>query len=935
MYSKTVLSSAILAAILAQSVAAQESEPLLEEIVVTGIRSSLNKALDIKRDSTQIVDSIVAEDIGKFPDNNVVEALQRVTGVQTTGRGAGEVSAVSIRGLSDVHTTVNGRDVFTGAGRAVALQDVPASLLSGVTVYKTRSAAQVERGIAGSIDIQTQRPFNFDGAKVVVAGRAIYSDQADTVDPNISALFSNRWSTESAGEFGALLNISYAETNYRDDTMTAGAVFPFFTENPHPDYAPYERIPNNHSDGSPIWQAGLEQGIPYAADSTLNVGGTDVEYLMMRDAIFGTSFTGERERPAASVSLQWAPNDELEFVGEAFYTGYRNSSQNAMWFSNTFENQNGNIDIPIVYQGTNVVKEHQGKRNGGFQSGDYSYGETDSFLYALGATWEPTDNLTINSELIYQDSEFETDFFAMRFDRVGYELDVDYNDRDGVPSIVMWDNPATPNLDESDMAAVANWNAGTIYDNGGGNSGDASTFTVDADWQLDNRFINAVRVGGRYDVRTAEEFTRGQDAGGGQSLQALIDELAEAGASGDGSGLVFTVDDYFDGRANSFDTYIAADGSYMLDNASAVRSAYGLEAEGVYKTFDINETAAAAYITTDFSLGDRVSGELGVRYVSYEQDMQFWAETAAQSNQYDFSEDTGEASDVLPSLVLNWDITDDLVGRVAYTQTLRMPAFGDLNALQYWQDPLTEGAIYGTGTGGNPDLEPTESTNYDLSLEWYFADGSSLYGALFKREIEGLVIPGRTTIVRTGNDDVERPYVLSAPVNAADGELSGAEIGLVYFPNNLPEALDGLGVQASYTMLDSSQSTPEFGTDGSVSGYVDSKMSGVSDSSYSVVLAYDREVFDARVSYVWREAFYTGNEAAIFANPIQFWNRPEQSLDFQFSYDVSDSLVVSFDATNLLDDVYQSYYGEGNQNLFNFSNAIFSRTFALGARYSF
>ncbi len=931
MYSKTALSSAILAAILAQSVSAQESEePLLEEIVVTGIRSSLNKALDIKRDSTQIVDTIVAEDIGKFPDNNVVEALQRVTGVQTTGRGAGEVSTVSIRGLTDVHTTVNGRDVFTGAGRAVALQDIPASLLAGVTVYKTRSAEQVERGIAGSIDIQTHRPFNFDGSKIVVAGRAIYADQADNVDPNLSALLSNRWDLGDAGEFGALINVSYAETNYRDDTITAGAVFPFFNENPHYEYAPYERIPNNHSDDSPIWQAGLEQGLPYAAGSTLNVGGTDVEYLMMRDAIFGTAFTGERERPAASVSLQWAPNDSLEFVGEAFYTGYRNSSQNAMWFSNTFENQNGNIDIPIIYEGTNVVKEHQGKRNGGFQSGDYSYGETDSFLYALGATWEPTDSLTINSELIYQDSEFTTDFFAMRFDRTSYGLDVDYNDRDGVPSLVLWDNPETAGIDESDMAAVANWNAGTIYDNGGGNSGDASTFTVDADWQLDNRFISAIKVGGRYEIRTAQEFSRTQEGAGGQSLQALIDELADAGA-GDGSGLVFTVEDYFDGRANIFDSYITADGSYMLDNAAAVRSAYGLEAESVYKTFDIEETAAAAYVTADFSLGDRVSGELGARYVSYEQDMQFWTET-------EDGEGIGEASDVLPSLVVNWDITDDLVGRLAYTQTLRMPNFNDLNALQYWTPPLTDGATYGTGTGGNPDLEPTESTNYDLSLEWYFAEGSSLYGALFKREIEGLVVPGRTIVMRPDEDNPDEmvPYILSAPVNAADGELSGAEIGLVYFPNNLPEALDGLGVQASYTMLDSSQMTPQFNTEnGSITGYVESKMSGVSDSSYSVVLAYDREVFDVRLSYVWREAFYTGNEAAIFANPIQFWSRPEQSLDFQFSYDVTDSLAVSFDATNLLDDVYQSYYGEGNQNLFNFSNAIFSRTFALGARYSF
>src|SRR5690554_5327381 len=169
MYSKKVLSTAILAAILAQSAIAQNAEEdQVEEIVVQGIRGSLTKALDIKRTNTQIVDSIVAEDISKFPDNNVVEALQRVTGVQTTGRGAGEVSTVSIRGLTDVHTTVNGRDVFTGAGRAVALQDIPASLLSGVTVYKTRSAEQVERGITSSIDIQTHRPFDFDGQKVVL-----------------------------------------------------------------------------------------------------------------------------------------------------------------------------------------------------------------------------------------------------------------------------------------------------------------------------------------------------------------------------------------------------------------------------------------------------------------------------------------------------------------------------------------------------------------------------------------------------------------------------------------------------------------------------------------------------------------------------------------------------------------------------------------------
>ncbi|WP_392344586.1 TonB-dependent receptor [Pseudoalteromonas prydzensis] len=936
MFKRTHIASAMVLAFTCQFAYAQqeaintteESADDIEVIQVTGIRGSLNKALDEKRASVQIVDAIIAEDIGKFPDNNVVEALQRVTGVQTTGRGAGEVSQVSIRGLTDVHTTVNGRDIFTGAGRDVSLQDIPASLLSGVTVYKTRSADQVERGIAGSIDIKTNRPFNFDGEKVVLAARGIYSDQPDKVDPNISALLSNRWEIDGAGEFGALVNVSYSETHYRDDSITAGAAFPFFTDKPALGYSPYSRFPNSS------WEP-KEQGLPTEAGSTLNVDGVPTEYLLARDAIFGASYTGLRKRPAASVSLQWAPVDTLELTAEGFYTGYENESQNAMWFSNTFENGNGNIETPIVYDGTNVVKEKQAIAAGGFQSGDFSYGKTDSYLYALGADWQASDYLTINAEVVYQESDYETDFFAMRFDRVSPGLDVDFNDNDGMPGIAFWDDPNTA-VNEADMAAVENWNAGTIYDNGGGNSGDSLAFTFDAEYLFGGTYIDKVKFGGRYENRTAEEFTRTQDSGiANTSVAQLIDLLAANGASGDGSGMVFQVDDYFDGRADTFNSFISADGGYLLDNADSVRSIYGLEAEDKYKTFDIEEKSYALYATTNFFLTENISGEVGVRYVSYEQDMQFTAETGTNTNVFDSSSANADVSKVLPSLMLNWNITDELVGRVAYTQTLRMPNFADLNALQYWFDPLTDGVEYGTGNGGNPDLKPTESKNYDLSLEWYFADSSSIYGAYFKREIEGLVVAGRKQVIREGDDGVTRPYVLSAPVNASNGELSGFEFGAVYFPDSLPDMLNGLGVQASFTLLDSSQDSPEFDSLGEISGYIDSKMAGVSDESYSIVGIYERDSFDMRLSYVWRSEFYTGNEAPTFANPLQFWSRPEQSLDFQFSYDVTDDFVVTFDATNILDDVYQTYYGEGNDNLFNFSNAIYSRTFAIGARYTF
>ena len=935
MFRRTLINSAVLASLMvtghqvwAADEAVEEDASVVEVIEVKGLRSSLNKAMNIKRFNTQIVDSIVAEDIGKFPDNNVVESLQRVTGVQVTGRGGGEISAVSIRGLNDVNTTVNGRDVFTGSGRVVALQDIPASLLSSVNVYKTRSASQVERGIAGSINIETHRPLDFEGSKMVVAARGIYADQPDKVDPNVSVLISDRWEGDY-GDFGALLNVSYVETHYRDDGLVAGAAFPFFTANPPSNHQPYKIM--NFGTANSYWQPGLTNGLPHYAGATLPVNGEEVQYLLARDAVFGTVAEAKRERPAFNLSFQWAPTDDLELLAEAFYTGYRNEQNTTMWFSNTFE-EDGNhgnlrIDAPLLFEGTNVVKERQVYAPGGFQSGDGSTGKTDSYLYALEANWVATDDLRITSELIYQESEFETQFFAMRFDRKAYGLDVDFNDNNGLPGLRFWDNPATA-LDESDMTERGNWSTGTAYDNGGGNKGDAITFTFDADWTVDSDYIETVKFGGRFDQRTAEAFTREQSATSVMSLQAMADALVVAGASGDGTGFVNQVDDYMDGRADIFSSYIAANGLYLIDNADAVRSVYGYTKDPNQKTFDIEEDSFAVYLAVNYLIGDDISGEIGVRYVDYSQDMQFWD----LNGNYDTGE--GNADDVLPSVVVNWNITEDLVGRAAYTETLRMPDFGQLNALQFWQDPLTDGVSYGTGTGGNPELQPTTSQNYDLSLEWYFAESSTLYGALFKREIEGLVINGSKVVRRVGDDDVERDYILNAPVNASNGTLEGVEIGLIYFPSGLPDILDGLGVQASYTALDSAQTTLDFNEDGSVAAVVDSKMPGVSDSSYSVVGIYQKEDFDFRISYVWREEFYQGDEASFFANPLQFWSRPEQSLDFQLNYNVTEDLVVSFDATNILDDVYSNYYGQGNDNLFNFSNNVFSRTFAVGVRYS-
>ncbi len=248
--------------------AAPEEE--VADIVVTGVRASIVGALNVRRESTQIVDSIVSEDVGKLPDNNVVEALQRVTGIQVTDRAGGEAATITIRGLTDPLTTLNGRNIFTAAGTSFALQDISANLVKQVDVYKTRSADQLETGLAGQIDVQTRRPLDFDGFTISGLARGVYSELADKANPNVALLVSNRWDT-GIGDIGLLVNASFTRAEFRNQNLQAGAMVPFATETPPAGsgLTPLQRIfPGELNEN---WTPGLDAGLPTAPGSTLNI----------------------------------------------------------------------------------------------------------------------------------------------------------------------------------------------------------------------------------------------------------------------------------------------------------------------------------------------------------------------------------------------------------------------------------------------------------------------------------------------------------------------------------------------------------------------------------------------------------------------------------------------------------------------------------------
>lgn len=898
-----------------------------EEIIVTGVRASIVGALNVRKESTQIVDAIVAEDVGKLPDNNVVEALQRVTGIQVTDRGGGEAAAVTIRGLPDPLTTLNGRNIFTAAGQSFALQDISANLVNRVDVYKTRAADQIETGLAGQIDVQTRRPFDFDGFAISGLARGIYNEQADSYNPNVALLVSDRWET-GIGDIGLLVNGSWSRTKYRNMSTTAGAMVPFATETPPAGsgFVPLERIfpgPDNIN-----WTPGLDYGLPAAAGSTLNINGVDVPYYLSRDAVFSSDLYGKRERPSANVALQWAPNDSSVYTAEVFYAGFRGSTFNSLQFS--FVDWWGNPGPVELYEGTNIVKARTVDDVYGFNSGDFATNKTDSFVYALNGKWDVDgDRGQIVADLAYQTSTNKTSFIALRTDRVADQIVVDFNAGGGVPSFHF--------DDDSLLADPGVWNVAELYDNANKAKGSALTLTLDGYYSWDEGFLRRIKAGLRYDDRKASTFVREQSAG---RLGVQLSTLPE--------GALFTNSGFFDGRADVPTSWVLGNGYWLHDNADEIRTLYNANPANnlllsdelsLDRVFDIGEITMSAYALADAEVevfGRPLHLQAGVRYVSVNTKSNFFnrldggALTRASNGSEKF----------LPSFTARYEITPDLRLRFNYGETLRRPNFGDINPNYSLTGDLTN-VGYGSGTAGTADLRPTHSKNYDLALEWYFDRDSAIYVTGFRREIDGLVVPLTVREYIPNNGIVAGAtdyFAITRPVNASNGVLKGVEVGLTYFPTYLPGPLDGLGFQGSLTVLDSNQTIPMSDSAGNITGETQSDFFNVSKLSYNATLAYDKGPVSARLSYIWRKAFLHNNEARLFANPIGVWFQPEDSLDLQLTWNVTDRVGVTFDAVNLLKSKQQNYYrfdNVGDAEKYNLGTLLLARTFAVGVRFTF
>ena len=342
-----------------ESATAEQAGAEAAVVTVTGVRRSAQSAQAIKRNADGVVDSIVAEDIGKFPDNNVAETLARVTGIQIR-RDSGEASAVLIRGMPDVATLLNGHELFTTTGRYVNLADIPATMLQRVDVYKSQSADQSEGGVAGIIDVRTNRPFDFKGFSLNLSARGVYADKSEKTDPQLAGTVSNRWKTDF-GEFGALLGLSYQRSRYHE-----------------------ERAFNT----APVDKSWLSPG------------------LTAPDQVGLIPITGDRRRSAANAALQWRPTRNLEIYAEGMVSRDRNDYEldyfvGLPWWTNT-----GGSNGATTIAGTSQAQSITATNVNTITSTQANRIDSLTQQYAVGAVWDVADNVRATTELARTTSRY-------------------------------------------------------------------------------------------------------------------------------------------------------------------------------------------------------------------------------------------------------------------------------------------------------------------------------------------------------------------------------------------------------------------------------------------------------------------------------------------------------------------------------------------------
>jgi iron complex outermembrane receptor protein len=870
----TLLGTAVAFALFGQNMAARTASAAegLEEVVVSGIRYSDQQSLETKRAADSIQEVITAEDIGKMPDKNVADSLARVTGVTISSASANEGGfdendRVSMRGTNPslTQTLINGHAIAAGdwfvlnqiqqVGRSVSYTLLPSELVSKIVVHKSSQADLVEGGVAGSVDIITRRPLDF---KESFSGGAtagvVYADQPDKTDPQFSGLLN--WKND-AGNFGVLGQIFLETRHLRRDGVEL---------------------------------LGYEQIAPGSAVATAHPDLTNVYY----PALIGAAlFQQKRERKGGMVDLQFKPSDDFSVDAQFFTSKLDASNVNynyLQWETHFIAKGAGQSPLPGYTVTNGTLTQANFAAVPGTLYGVYDQisrpDESATARYgSVDLNWRATDSLAFTGQ-----------FGTSRGD--GKTPTQDVSETNGTPgSGAGYTLHGTSNgpdfglgtqITNTPQPGGAPVTFGWIFGAQDVDVKDKEDWAqIDSTFSMDNDAWKDLKFGVRYNKHERD------------SANAIAQGPTFSGPNGGGTSVANYPGPFshYPGDFNNFGGNIPDNVWFWTPAQLAAYNGTGLTnrdpiARAYYQYwFSVEEKNTAAYAQADFK-GSNWSGNIGVRYVQTKEHAVTFTQVAANTpgaiTTSAFGPFTGipvdhTYNDILPSANLKIDIMPDLVGRFAVSKTMTR---ADYSALAGFTDLSPPGVVGGTGTGsgGNPDLKPIRSTNYDAGIEWYFQKNSLLAASLFYMDLKNYVGFGSETksyITYSSQfpNGQNVPYLLTVPVNAK-GRVQGLEL-------TYQQALfDNFGVSANYTYADGKQTS--LVTNG------DDRLVGTSKNTYNLSGYFENQKFSARLTYTYRSAFFSGLDRNSAFSQDKIGN-----LAASLNYTATDWLTISLDGQNL------------------------------------
>lgn len=884
----------------------------LEEVVVTGIRAGLRSSLEVKREAITVVDAISAEDIGDFPDKNLGEALQRITGVQIS-RQDGEGRGVSIRGADPQlnRVEINGVTALSltvGGGRDVDFRDLPVEFVSRLEVIKSATPDMTEGGIGGTVRIVTRRPLDSDEPYLAASTQMVYSNLAEEYDPKLALIGSRTFLNNTFGLLGA---VTYEE---------------------------------RHLDSHNARTTGWLRRAPTATGAGATPGrGTDVNGDGTLDWIPEIPRYGldrrETRRPAFLGIAEWQPNEAVKVFAEATYSRAK-EEVSSMFLQ--LSSATGLIDYANSVVGPdNTVTHLEVVASSAFPL-DLAYRningtlDREQYTTAIGGEWD-LGLFKLDGRVTYASAEVQNDEKNSTATLFGVpRAIVDYNNGQRAPNFTFPGIDVTTADGVNNLAAVFNPRT---------NTQEETSVQFNVEYQPESGWLTSIKTG--IDVReltmdsilfqrTIQLSSRTPTpAGAGATItipvaQSVIQDIVNGNSGRNDVGFFATGDIGFGGGVRhwndngdaTYNATIAASGLGNIDpygfnpNAGTNNSF-----QNYLDTWEVEEKTNAAYIQGSFNfdtLALPISGTLGVRYV----DTETLSAGFSRLNQggvvtFPRASSDGGYTKWLPSLNMRFDLSDQFVGRMTAGKVLARPNPSQL-ALRRTLD-----SVGFTGSRGNPNLQPYEATQYDLGLEWYFSQDGFASATAFRKEISEFVVNVSVSEEIDGSpgNNSGDEYTVTIPINGQDAvTINGVEAGVQSPFDFLPAPFNGFGGLANITYQ------KDDGYKGrSVITNELLPFPGLSRLSYNYSLYFENERFSARASYNWREQWLITPSGR---GALPEFNEDFDSLDASVSFNILPEVTVFLEAINLLDDVRI----EHNTPLRRIANETYGSRYFLGVR---